>query len=86
MQLKFIQIGNSDGIIVPKKLMEEFNFKRGDSVIAVRNSDGEGIVLKPQKKTIQVKETSRSTSGEFKRWLKGVLKEDAEVLEELSVR
>ena len=40
MELKIIQIGNSLGVILPKKLLEEMNVAKGDRLAVDRRGDG----------------------------------------------
>ena len=38
--LKVIQIGNSDGVVLPKEAMAELNAKRGDLLYLTKAPDG----------------------------------------------
>jgi putative addiction module antidote len=40
MELKIIQMGNSLGVILPKKLLEEMNVAKGDRLAVDRRGDG----------------------------------------------
>jgi putative addiction module antidote len=60
MQLQIIKIGNSDGIILPKKLMEEHNLKRGQKINALEND--EGVILKTKKKKRSNKKSTYTSS------------------------
>ena len=77
------QAGNAQVIAIPKHIADETGFKVGQKIVVDVLPGEEGLIIKkaPAKKT---KKTASST--EFKRWLADVLKEDAEILEELSVR
>jgi putative addiction module antidote len=40
MELKIIQIGNSLGVILPKRLLEDMNVAKGDRLSVDRRGDG----------------------------------------------
>ncbi len=40
MKLELKKIGNSTGLILPKKLLTELNFKQGDWVTVTETADG----------------------------------------------
>jgi putative addiction module antidote len=40
MELKIIQMGNSLGVILPKRLLEEMNVAKGDRLAVDRRGDG----------------------------------------------
>ena len=40
MELKIIQMGNSLGVILPKRLLEEMNVTKGDRLSVDRRGDG----------------------------------------------
>jgi putative addiction module antidote len=40
MELKIIQMGNSLGVILPKRLLEEMNVTKGDRLAVDRRGDG----------------------------------------------
>ncbi len=81
MQIQTIfQAGNSDVVA----LARELGFRKGDKVIVEKVPDIEGFITV---KKVSAKKTKNSASGaEFKKWLDNVLKEDAEILDELANR
>jgi putative addiction module antidote len=84
MQLQIIQIGNSDGIILPKKLMIEHKLKRGQTINASEND--EGVILKTKKKRTSGKEVKYTSSitPEILRVMDRVNKEYSAAFEELA--
>jgi putative addiction module antidote len=83
MEQTLIKIGNSIGVVIPQQLLKQLSFQKGDKVIL--DNDNGKISMSP-KKVIKTKISKSATTKEFRNWLKGVLKEDAEILDELSVR
>jgi len=70
-------------VAIPSHLLIKQNLKAGSRVVVAEMADGTGFVIK------RVEESSNVKSGvgaEFKKWLKTVLSEDKEILDELSVR
>src|SRR5262249_59184471 len=45
MSVTLRKIGNSEGVILPKELLESLNLKTGDKLEAIRTNDG--IALRP---------------------------------------
>lgn len=84
MQIQTVfKAGNSNVVAIPKELTEELKIKTGQKVFVSRDSETDAIVIKKVgKKRIEKKATLK----EFKKWLKEVLREDAEILDELAVR
>lgn len=39
-KLKIVQIGNSEGITLPKELMQRLKVKKGDTLYAIETPDG----------------------------------------------
>lgn len=75
--------GNSEYVVtIPKALAEEINLKRGEKVEVDKTPDGEVII----RRVTKAKGKKTLVSNEFKKWLKEVLIEDAEILDELAVR
>lgn len=83
---KIFGAGNSDVVSLPKDLVKELGFKRGDKVIVSRLMEEDAIVIRKHKKTTKKSKEKTAVSAEFKKWLKDVLKEDKEILDELSLR
>ena len=73
--------GNSDVVAIPKSLGKDLGITSGRKVTVDR--EGERIVIERATKT---KAKVSSTNKEFKKWLKEVLEEDAEILDELANR
>ena len=73
--------GNSDVVAIPKQLLEELELKTGQRVV-LEKLPNEGIIIRKHSPN---KKASKSKT-EFKKWLEEVLKEDAEILEELALR
>ena len=81
MQIQTVfKAGNSDVISIPKYLSEETGIKSGKKIV-VSELNG-GLFIKEIKK----EEKKKGISKEFRKWLKDVLKEDEEILNELAVR
>ncbi len=80
------QAGNSEVVAIPKHLLEELKLKKGQKVTVEKAPDGETIVIKKVNKNSTITKTKVSSNTEFKKWLSNVIKEDAEILDELAVR
>jgi len=86
MQIQQIfKAGNSSVVSIPKNLMKELGLKSGQKVVVGKTSDGSAFVVKKIDK-VKKSKSKLATTKEFNRWLKDVLKEDAEILDELAVR
>lgn len=84
MQIQTVfKAGNSYVIALPKDLSKELGINAGQKVVVEKGLGGEAIIIR---KATQTKTRKSATSKEFKKWLKEVLKEDAEILDELAVR
>ncbi len=82
MQTQIVfKAGNSDVIAIPKHLSKESGIKAGQKITVTVTNDG----LLIRKLEGQEPKTTVATK-EFKKWLDNVLKEDAEILDELSDR
>lgn len=79
------QAGNSSVVALPKDLMKELGFKKGQKVLLNKSSDGESIIISKAVKAIGKPKRS-AVSEEFNKWLNRTLKEDAEILDELALR
>lgn len=85
MQIQTIfQAGNSDVVAIPKHLLEELNLKKGQKVTVEKASDDEAIMIRKASKS--TKSSRKVSHTEFNKWLDKVIKEDAEILDELAVR
>lgn len=76
--------GNSNVVAIPKNLMDELDLKSGQKVILEKDPSNEALIIR--KATKATKKTKGSVSQEFKKWLKEVMIEDAEILDELATR
>ena len=80
---KVFKAGNSSVVAVPKKIAAELGIKPGQRVIVEKSPIGEAFLVRKA-------DSKGSSKGvliqEFKDWLDKVLKEDAEILDELEVR
>jgi len=77
---KIFKAGNSNVVAIPADILTDLKIKTGDKVIVERASDNEIVV----KKSTPVK--ARFGKAQFNQWLTRVLKEDAEILDELAKR
>lgn len=77
--LQIFKAGNSNVVSMPK----EFG-KLGEKVTYKISDLGDSITYKKASK--KPKQKNSPVSAEFKKWLKDVLVEDKEILDELSVR
>lgn len=78
------QAGNSEVVAIPKHLLEELKLKNGQKVTVDKASDDDAIVIRKASKSI--KPSRKVSKTEFNKWLDKVIKEDAEILDELAVR
>jgi len=69
------QAGNSQVVTIPKSML----FKTGQKV-TLEKIDADTIVIK------KTSAPAKKSTTEFKKWVKEVLEEDAEILEELALR
>ena len=83
MEQKLVKIGNSAGVLIPKKILKKMGLSVGSIVNIEETENGSVIVRKVDPKT---KTQNRAASQEFKKWLDRVMKEDGEVLDDLAVR
>lgn len=77
---RIFQAGNSSVVAIPKS----FGFKKGEKVVVEKISDNEDAIA--IKKVSAKKVNGSAPNKEFKKWLKNVLEEDAEILDELAER
>lgn len=81
---KVFRAGNSKTVVaIPQEISKRAGLKTGQLVV-VDYIDDAVVIRRPQKKSAVKSEIKMSQ--EFSRWLKNVLKEDAEILDELAVR
>lgn len=72
--------GNSNVVSIPSSILSDLKIKTGDKVIVERASENEIIIKK------SVAEKTKFGKTQFNQWLTRVLKEDADILDELSKR
>jgi putative addiction module antidote len=59
MKQKIIQIGNSQGVIIPKEMMDKMGYKVGDELYVVDDQSIKGVVL--SEKVLDNHYSTRST-------------------------
>ncbi|OGM24497.1 hypothetical protein A2715_01065 [Candidatus Woesebacteria bacterium RIFCSPHIGHO2_01_FULL_39_32] len=85
MQIQTVfKAGNSNVVAIPKDISKKLGLKKGSRVVVEATSDNRIVVSKAETK--KKKATKDKISGEFKKWLDKVIKEDKEILDELAVR
>lgn len=85
MVQKIVSIGNSEGIILPAAIRKQMGIKKG-SRINIELIPGKDAVILQKADKEKIIGHSKGIDKEFKKWLKQVLEEDAEILDELAVR
>ncbi|KKS87893.1 MAG: hypothetical protein UV63_C0049G0002 [Microgenomates group bacterium GW2011_GWC1_43_11] len=77
------QVGNSNVVSIPSRLLQEIGMKKGQKVTVDRIPDTDAIIVRPvtKKQTVALSETK-----EFQQWLDSFLKEDGQLLDELADR
>ena len=82
---KVFKAGNSYAVAIPRQFIDQYNIQMGQTVdIAFQ---GCSVIFTPkmnEKKTIKI--TKTKADSEFRQWLKNVLVEDKELLNELALR
>ena len=81
MEQTLIQIGNSQGIVIPKEMRKKLGIKKGQTISIEFDETANAMLIRP-KGAIK----NRKVEAEFKVWLEGFLQENAEILDELAVR
>ena len=81
---KVFSAGNSDVVAIPKSIMKELGLMRGQEVI-IDSLPAEDVII-IRKKVAKKSKKNIAVSAEFKKWLKNVLEEDKEILDELLLR
>ena len=65
MNVTVRKIGNSEGVILPKEVLERMNLKAGDSVVV--SEDNGGITLTPAEDTFEIQmEAAREIMDRYK--------------------
>ena len=77
------QVGNSNVVSIPSRLLQEIGMKRGQKVTVDRVPDTDAIIVRPVAKKQSI---ASSETKEFQQWLNSFLKEDAQLLDELAHR
>ena len=81
---KIIKAGNSDAVVIPKDIVRQLGMQTGQKVIVDTVSTNAIVIKKADPKKIG--KNKKGSEAEFETWLKNVLEEDAEILDELAVR
>lgn len=76
--------GNSNVVAIPKSLGSKYGIRSGARVTVEEVPEVGGVIVK--RVTRFSKTQKAGITPEFKKWLKEVLKEDAEILDELAGR
>lgn len=79
---KIFKAGNSNAIIIPQPLLQEWGVDTGEELTVEKVPDSEAILVFPTRK----KTKSNAVSSEFNKWIDTVLKEDADLLDDLAER
>lgn len=83
MQLQTVfRAGNSDVVAIPKLLKEKYGITSGKKIL-IGDLPDVGIVIKKASKA-STRTGDDKVGGEFQRWLKGAMKEDAQILDQLA--
>ncbi|MFV1917646.1 MAG: AbrB/MazE/SpoVT family DNA-binding domain-containing protein [Patescibacteria group bacterium] len=85
MLQKVIRVGNSLGVTLPKEYVRSRKIKAGQKV-NVNAIPGEEALIIRKASYAKIPAKKSAARREFNKWLKAVLKEDAEILDELAVR
>lgn len=81
MQTQVIfQAGNSLAVVIPKHLMKDLKFQKGQKVTVDKSPDGETLVISKSQKT----EKMTSLTPEFKKWLDNFMIEYKPILKKLA--
>ena len=83
---KVFRTGNSQVVAIPSFLAENLGLKVGTEVVISKSDDEQGIIIKKITQDLKVADRPSQVDKEFKSWLNHVLKEDEEILDQLSVR
>lgn len=75
--------GNSEVVAIPKAIIRDLNIKPKQKVVVEMAGDDAFVVRKVTKISTTPKKSAGITR-EFKKWLEGAMKEDAEILDELA--
>lgn len=78
--LTVFRAGNSDVVALNQAFKDKYGFKTGAKVQL--EDTGEGILIRPVRFTAKIRKNP--VDGEFKKWLKEAMKEDAGILDDLA--
>ena len=81
MEQTVIQIGNSQGILLPKQMREKIGVKKGQKINIEYDEMVGGVVVRSAKS-----KKTKKVDVEFKAWLEMFLKENSGILDELAIR
>ena len=78
--------GNSSVVAIPRHILKDLGLKTGQKVTVVQTDDG--VVIKKVKRGVNpVTKTVKSKANkDFQEWYEVFIKENGEILDELSVR
>lgn len=74
-----IQVGNSLAITLPSAFTQKAKFHAGDKVLVEANADIPAVYVRPAKS-----DACPTLTPEFKSWLDGIVKEDADIIKALA--
>lgn len=78
--------GNSNVVAIPKSVGNKYGITNGVKVVIEEIPEIGAVLIKRAHKSQNKKYLHESVTPEFKKWLKQVLEEDAEILDELANR
>ncbi len=79
---KIFKAGNSNAVVIPRLLLQEWGLHTGEELFLEKVPDSEAVLIFPAKKKVK----DGAVTEEFKKWLDGFLDENAEILDELADR
>lgn len=83
MQLQTIfKAGNSNVVAIPSSMVDELGLEVGQKVVVDKIPGEDGVIVTKSNSKV----AKKRLAGELQKWLKGVLVEDKEILDELSIR
>ena len=80
---KIFQAGNSEVVAIPNYIKKDLKLKKGSPVV-IEKIPGEDAFIVKKVTASNIKKSA--VQKEFNNWLQNVLKEDAEILDELAIR
>ena len=80
---KIFQAGNSEVIAIPEHIKKDLKLKKGNNVVVERLPGEDAFIVK---KVTKSKLNKSAVGNEFSKWLKNVITEDEQILNELAIR